>query len=78
MAGEKRLVAYVVLRAEQSADAGELRAFLKRKLPDYMLPSQFVFLESLPLLPTGKVDRRALPAPERMRARGEAFAGPQK
>ena len=47
------------------ADAGELRAFLKRKLPDYMLPSQFVFLEALPILPTGKVDRRALPTPER-------------
>jgi len=77
MAGEKRLVAYVVLRAKQVADAGELRAFLKRKLPDYMLPSQFVFLERLPLLPTGKVDRRALPAPERMGPRGEAFARPQ-
>ena len=76
-AGEKRLVAYVVLRAERVADAGELRAFLKSKLPDYMLPSQFVFLEHLPLLPTGKVDRRALPAPERMGPREETFARPQ-
>ena len=75
--GEKRLAAYVVLRAGQSAGAGELREFLKRELPDYMLPSQFIFLETLPMLPTGKVDRRALTAPERTGSRGETFAGPR-
>ncbi len=75
--GEKRLVAHVVFRHGQSADAGELRAFLKRKLPDYMLPSQFMFPENLPILPTGKVDRRALPAPERMRSPEETCVGPR-
>jgi amino acid adenylation domain-containing protein len=75
--GEKRLVAHVVFRHGQSADAGELRAFLKRKLPNYMLPSQFMFLEALPILPTGKVDRRALPAPKRIGSREETFASPR-
>jgi amino acid adenylation domain-containing protein len=56
-----RIVAYLV-SAEISQD--ELRATLKQKLPDYMVPSVFVFLKSLPLTANGKVDRHALPAPE--------------
>ncbi|HEX8985756.1 MAG TPA: amino acid adenylation domain-containing protein [Bryobacteraceae bacterium] len=55
--GEGVLAAYVV---SQGADAAALRSFLKRILPDYMVPSQFVFLDALPLLPNGKVDRKAL------------------
>ncbi|MGB8476808.1 MAG: alpha/beta fold hydrolase, partial [Candidatus Acidiferrum sp.] len=61
--GEKRLVAYVV--AESTAD--ELRRFLKDKLPDHMVPAVFVLLDTLPLLSNGKIDRRALPAPDRTR-----------
>jgi amino acid adenylation domain-containing protein/thioester reductase-like protein len=62
------LVAYVVSAAEEKeADAGQLREFLRGKLPEYMLPSIFVNLESLPLTPNGKVDRKALPLPSQAR-----------
>src|SRR6185369_6072783 len=57
---EERLVAYVV----SDAQAGELREYLKAQLPTYMVPSFFVALDELPLLPNGKLNRRALPAPE--------------
>lgn len=50
---------------------GQLRQYLKNKLPDYLVPSAFVLLESLPMTPNGKVDRKALPAPEEIRAGAE-------
>lgn len=61
--GNKQLVGYVVCRNSEAPDTDELRAFLKETLPDYMVPAQFVYLDSLPLTPNGKVDRRVLPAP---------------
>jgi thioesterase domain-containing protein/acyl carrier protein len=59
----KQLAAYVIAGAGGLA-AGELREYLKKQLPDYMVPADFVFVESFPLTPNGKVDRRALPEPE--------------
>jgi aspartate racemase len=61
----KSLVAYVVRSPEHSPTVSELRGFLKEKLPDYMIPSVFVFLNVLPRSPNGKLDRKALPAPDR-------------
>ncbi|MDQ3804120.1 MAG: amino acid adenylation domain-containing protein, partial [Acidobacteriota bacterium] len=62
--GDKHLVAYLVREGGTSATPAELRNFLKQRLPDYMLPSAFVVVEAMPLTPNGKLDRRALPAPE--------------
>lgn len=61
--GEKRLAGYIVA-LPNAVTAADLRRHLKGSLPEYMVPSDFVFLKSFPLTPNGKVDRRALPAPE--------------
>lgn len=61
----KRLIAYIVPKPNQVLTTQELRTYLKTKLPEYMVPSAFVMLETLPLTPSGKVDRRVLPAPDR-------------
>ena len=61
--GEKRLNAYVVLKPKASASASDLARFLRARIPDYALPSAFVFLEALPLMPNGKVDRQRLAVP---------------
>ncbi|MEA3187678.1 MAG: hypothetical protein QOD99_1508 [Chthoniobacter sp.] len=63
-AAGKQLIAYVVLHPGSQADAAELREFVKKELPDYMTPAAFVFLDRLPVTANGKLDRRALPAPE--------------
>ncbi|HVT17886.1 MAG TPA: non-ribosomal peptide synthase/polyketide synthase [Thermoanaerobaculia bacterium] len=62
-AGDRRLVGYVVARREGDVTAGELGRQLRGVLPEFMVPSAFVLLPSLPLTASGKVDRRALPAP---------------
>jgi amino acid adenylation domain-containing protein len=61
--GDRRLVAYFIAASEATAVAGELRAYLSRKLPEFMIPSAYVLLDALPLTPNGKIDRRALPVP---------------
>jgi amino acid adenylation domain-containing protein/thioester reductase-like protein len=75
-AGETRLAAYLVPAGGGASELGELRAFLRRGLPEAMIPAAFVVLPALPLTPSGKVDRRALPAPApaggERRAPGEA------
>ena len=76
--GDKRLVAYVVALHESPPTFRELRRFLKEKLPDYMIPSAIVNLDSLPLTPNGKIDRRALPPPDPSRSELEAvYVAPQ-
>jgi acyl-CoA synthetase (AMP-forming)/AMP-acid ligase II/acyl carrier protein len=76
--GDKRLVAYIVASPQQSLSIGELMRFLKEKFPEYMVPSAFVTLEALPLNSNGKVDRRALPAPDKTRPELEkAFVAPR-
>jgi len=62
--GDKRLVAYLTCHHETSFSALQLRTHLASHLPDYMLPSAFVVLDAFPLTPNGKLDRKALPAPE--------------
>jgi amino acid adenylation domain-containing protein/non-ribosomal peptide synthase protein (TIGR01720 family) len=75
---EKRLIAYLVASGTQAPSVSELREFLREKLPEYMVPSAFVRLDALPLSPTGKVDRKALPVPERERAELEtAYVAPR-
>ncbi|HEX2209296.1 MAG TPA: amino acid adenylation domain-containing protein, partial [Longimicrobium sp.] len=66
--GDRRLAAYVVLAAGAAPADGELRAHLEARLPRHMVPEAYVTLAALPLSPAGKLDRRALPAPEVRRA----------
>jgi amino acid adenylation domain-containing protein len=74
---EMRLVAYVVSKLKIPPTVSRLRNFLKGKLPEFMVPSAIMFLDGLPLTPSGKVDRQALPPPDWTQSgRGENFALP--
>jgi len=74
--GEKSLAAYVVCVAERVVTVSELVRFLRTKLPRYMIPASFVFLENLPRV-NGKIDRRSLPRPEPVRpSLDQAYAAP--
>ncbi|MGE0127977.1 MAG: amino acid adenylation domain-containing protein [Blastocatellales bacterium] len=76
--GDKRLVAYLAHEPGNVIPVDDLRRFLQQKLPDYMTPAAFVTLDTLPLTSNGKIDRRALPAPEQSRPElAEAFVAPR-
>lgn len=74
----KRLVAYIVPKLEPAPTTRELQNWLKDKLPEYMIPAAFILLPALPLTANGKVDRRALPAPNSSRTElDKAFVAPR-
>ena len=75
--GDKRLVAYVVLNPGCTIETRQLREHLRGKLPDYMLPSAFVTLAAFPLTTSGKIDRLALPAPERNLESEDGYTAPR-
>ncbi|MFD2169274.1 non-ribosomal peptide synthetase [Tumebacillus lipolyticus] len=73
----RMLAAYLVVEGE-APSSGDLRLFLQEMLPEYMVPSLFLFLDKLPLTPNGKVDRNALPKPEGERPElGHVYVAPQ-
>lgn len=74
--GIKRLVAYIVGNKNQNK-IEEIRYYLKQKLPPYMVPSAFVFLEEIPITTNGKVDHRALPIPETTSSLESEFTAPK-
>ncbi|CDH18278.1 Peptide synthetase PaxB (fragment) [Xenorhabdus bovienii str. kraussei Quebec] len=76
-AGDKRLVAYVIPQPDASLDAASLREQLSTHLTEYMLPSAFVILDAFPLTPSGKLDRKALPAPDRSASASHEYEAPQ-
>jgi natural product biosynthesis luciferase-like monooxygenase protein len=68
--GDRRLVGYYLSDPRQPVDEASLRSMLRDRLPAYMVPSHFVVLSEFPQTPNGKIDRRALPAPERLAPAG--------
>lgn len=75
--GAQNLVAYIVSHKQKAPTVTDLRCFMEASLPDYMIPSAFVFLDSIPLTSNGKVDRQALPEPHTARPElAETFAAP--
>jgi glutamate-1-semialdehyde-2,1-aminomutase len=75
--GNKQLVAYIVPQSTQEISSTELRTFLKEQLPNHMLPAAFVSLNEFPFTPNGKIDRRALPAPDFSKELAMQFIAPR-
>jgi amino acid adenylation domain-containing protein len=76
--GDNRLAAYVVSKQEQSISISQLRDFLSKRLPEYMIPASYIMLDTMPLSPNGKVNRRALPMPNQVRPElNETYVAPR-
>lgn len=73
----KYLVSYLVSHAEQKPTIKELRSFVQTKLPEYAIPSTFIFLDAIPLTPNGKIDRRALPVRDIEQTVSTSFVSPR-
>lgn len=78
LSSQKQLVAYLVASSEET-NVNEIRSYLQKKLPEYMIPSFFVFLDFMPLTANGKLDRKALPSPyDTERQRSEKYVMPHR
>ena len=75
--GEKQLVAYVVPASGAALKFADLRDHLRKRLPDYMVPAEFVAIENIPVTANGKVDRAALPAPNGQHVQPEEYVEPR-
>ncbi len=73
--GNQMLAAYYVA-GDEAPSAGDLRAFMRQRLPEYMIPNAFVHLEAMPLTPSNKIDRKALPAPDQTRTIEVEYVAP--
>ncbi len=74
--GQKYLAAYCVIKKDEEVDGSEIRAYVARFLPDYMVPQTVTILETFPLTPNGKIDRRALPRPDVQESSTALFVAP--
>ncbi len=70
--GDKRLIAYIVNSNNAQPLSSDIRSYLKTKIPDFMIPSEYIFLKEIPLTPSGKTDKKSLPEPEYIRANESA------
>ncbi|MDQ2898487.1 MAG: amino acid adenylation domain-containing protein [Acidobacteriota bacterium] len=75
--GDKRLIAYVVSESAGGVETSALRAFLRKTLPEYMVPSSFVAMDEIPLSSNGKIDRKRLPDPSDLPSREASYAAPR-
>ncbi len=75
--GSEKLVAYVVAKKEVKVKQEDLRTFMRKALPAYMIPSAFVFLEKIPMTPNRKIDRNALPPPDRIIEKTITYVAPR-
>ena len=75
--GVRRLAAYLVRKSESAISTDDVRAALERQLPRNMVPSTFIWLDAMPMTPNGKLDRKALPAPQREQTQRPANRPPQ-